>query len=300
MSRCHPSHSKYVSNTDTCFSPKQLETIAKRSGLNVSIGGTSSSSGINLYLFSAMLHKHFGTSLGQEVEWLQKNPHIPRSFSSAFRPTWSDGEPHHLLDTFDIWNVLDQYEDNHPHFRFLGVHPLNFQDPEIDDTVVDDSSRPPGDAYMQRRCISVVPELCNIHANTFSETTGGKTDFGVVVNMDPSWMGGSHWAAMYGCIDRSKPHRYGLYYYDSLGKEPPAPILQFMKRFVAGTDVPIGWNTIQKQYGDSECGLYSISFIINCITTTSLFRNLCAYSMTDDDALNCARDFIFRKVQKRK
>eukprot|EP00798_Chlamydomonas_sp_ICE-L_P023480 gene23480-biopygen11151 len=125
-------------------------------------------------------------------------------------------------------------------------------DPEIDDTVVDDSSRPPGDAYMQRRCISVVPELCNIHANTFSETTGGKTDFGVVVNMDPSWMGGSHWAAMYGCIDRSKPHRYGLYYYDSLGKEPPAPILQFMKRFVAGTDVPIGWNTIQKQYGDSD------------------------------------------------
>eukprot|EP00798_Chlamydomonas_sp_ICE-L_P029875 gene29875-biopygen11611 len=126
------------------------------------------------------------------------------------------------------------------------------EDPEIDDTVVDDSSRPPGDAYMQRRCISVVPELCNIHANTFSETTGGKTDFGVVVNMDPSWMGGSHWAAMYGCIDRSKPHRYGLYYYDSLGKEPPAPILQFMKRFVAGTDVPIGWNTIQKQYGDSD------------------------------------------------
>eukprot|EP00798_Chlamydomonas_sp_ICE-L_P002706 gene2706-biopygen7861 len=126
------------------------------------------------------------------------------------------------------------------------------EDPEIDYTVVDDSSRPPGDAYMQRRCISVVPELCNIHANTFSETTGGKTDFGVVVNMDPSWMGGSHWAAMYGCIDRSKPHRYGLYYYDSLGKEPPAPILQFMKRFVAGTDVPIGWNTIQKQYGDSD------------------------------------------------
>eukprot|EP00798_Chlamydomonas_sp_ICE-L_P017264 gene17264-biopygen26171 len=258
---------------------QRLETIAKKSGLNLS----SYSSGINLYLSSVMLHKHFGTSLGQEVEWLQKNPQIPRSFSSAFRPTWSDGEPHNLLDTFDIWNVLDQYEDSHPHFRFLGVHPVNFQDPAIGD---DSSSLLEEDAHgQQRRCISVVRELCNLHANTFPETTDGKTDFGLVVNMDPSWMEGSHWAAMYGCIDRSKPYRYWLYYYDSLGDKPPAPMLQFMKRFVSGTDVPIGWNTIKHQYGDSECGLYSISFIINCLSTTSSFQNLCAYTMADDETV---------------
>ena len=72
----------------------------------------------------------------------------------------------------------------------------------------------------------------------------------------------------------------------------------------AGTDIPISWNTIKKQYGDSECGLYSISFIINCLTTTSSFQNLCAYSMADDKASNCAREFIFRNddgpITKRK
>jgi hypothetical protein len=277
MSRCHPSHSHYTAETDTCFSPDQLETIAVHSGLLRRLSNKSNVAGINLYILAGMLHEHFGTQMGQEAQWLHMNQHIPRKYANAFRATWPGGKENSLLETYDIWTVLSQYEHKYPFFRFFGVHPVDFSQ-----------------SVRGGKCISSVPELCGLTADNFGERTGGRTDFAIVVNMDPHTQPGSHWAALYGCIDRAKTHRYGLFYFDSIGRPPPPIIRAFMSQFAGSSGMPLKRNKVQRQFGGVQCGLYSISFVVNCVSTTMTYNNICNDEMLNDRSMFNARDIVIR------
>jgi hypothetical protein len=185
--------------------------------------------------------------------------------SNTFRPKmpkeWTSNM-NAWLSTIDIEECMDQYEVLHKDFLFIGPVPIDF-----------DSENGFG------QCIS--NELCRI--NIASLMKKGIKKIGVIFNLDPHYKGGSHWVGCY--IDLNKG---GIFYYDSYGINPPNEIIVFMKRVRSQGNKLIDKNTpslprsknydeydklqhsafriyINKkrfQYKDSECGMYSMIFII--------------------------------------
>ena len=282
MSRCSPSHAVNTSITDTCFSRNDIFDIALRTRVipNEDIQRTKDSiQGINIYILSGMLHSFFGTRLGEENKWL-KDEKLPTYLSRAFRNQWSDGKPHDLLDSVDIRNVLLQYEESHPFFMFLGVQPLDFQDRYRDS------------------CIANEDFVCNFSYKTLLKY--GKTDFGLVINHDTHDLPGSHWVACYGSIDPSKKNRFGVFYFDSIGNPPLRQVGQFMDRFISSVPRNLGLftcgeNIKRLQFGNTECGVYSIAFINNCLFSDLPYSDICDV-MPNDTFINKARHFILQPI----
>ena len=282
MSRCSPSHSLNKGITDTCFSPSQISQIAEAVHMNPKYNVQGM---VNIFIMTKLLHRVFGTQDGEEIKWLS-DPRLPDSLKVAFRPKWSNIHTV-LLSTTDIKNVLSQYEAAIPaykHFRFMGVYPSDFKD---------------GGGMNGGRCLGN-RGMCMLSYNTLKDD--GATDFGVVFNMDPHMMPGSHWVSVYGCIDPARLHRYGIWYYDSLARAPHPRIASFIKEFAAGVVVqnkkkvppfPVGQNKIRKQFKNEDCGVYAIAFIVNCLTTNAPFDDICSNVMYNDDEIREARSFLW-------
>jgi hypothetical protein len=116
-------------------------------------------------------------------------------FFKPERPAAWDKDTKQWLDTDNIEHVMKQYEDAYPHFAFLGAVPLDF------DTTIPEWGQ----------CVS--EEMCKL--NLTRSLQQGKTDLGVVFNLDPHDKPGSHWVAAYVNIPKKS-----AYYYDSYGYKP--------------------------------------------------------------------------------
>jgi hypothetical protein len=232
------------------------------------------------------IHDAMGTRWGEEEGWLARlQPSLSQKLSNRFRPArpaaWTDN-PRLWLSSVDIAQVLQQYETSHGKshaFRFVGVFPRDFARQSI-----------------YGRCVA--DEMCQLSVR--SMRSQGRARFGIVFNMDESHQPGSHWMACFGCIDPADRRRFGVYYYDSVGRAPPAEILAFMRRLhaEAGAEFPgrsfvIDWNRTRRQFKNTECGIYAIYFIVACLTTRTPYRSICD-TMGNDDALHRLRDVFFR------
>ena len=74
---------------------------------------------------------------------------------------------------------------------------------------------------------------------------------GMVVNMDKSNKPGSHWVTML-----ITPKQ--VEYFDSYGLKPPKNIEKFIEKL----KLPYVYNKQRHQYSESECGMYSIYYIV--------------------------------------
>lgn len=287
MSWCAPSHAENVSKTDTCFSPEELSMIAKAVSIDPDVEHMKNGVlGINLFIMTGLLHNHFNTHIGEEHTWLHKDARIPKELRRAFRAQWSDSKTYAQLDTDIIWRVLEQYEHHKQYhfFTYLGTHPLDF-------------------SYTKgspRVCISSIPVLCGLTHDTFKNSYPDKTDFAIVINMDPHDRPGTHWVALYCSFDKiNRPFRYGIHYYDSLGKKPPAEIERFMvnlqKSFRDKQKPEINYNNVVRQKSGIDCGVYCIAFIVNCLTTELSFKDICIEHMPNDKTVKESRKFLFQK-----
>jgi hypothetical protein len=110
------------------------------------------------------------------------------------------------LNTTDIANVLNQYANKHDDFTFIGPVPIDF------DTKLDFG-------------ICVVEELCNINISKLYHK--GMRRLGIVFNLDPHNMPGSHWVCMYLDIKTG-----GIYFIDSVGKKPVYHIQKLIKKLI--------------------------------------------------------------------
>ena len=172
------------------------------------------------------------------------------------------------LDTININEVMSQYEKKFKDFNFLGAVGIDFQEINLE----------------------------NI-ANLNLEDLYNKniTKIGIVFNFDESWQAGSHWVAVYG--DTKKGF---IYYYDSYGTPAPEKIIIFMKKFddfyikKFNKKIELKYNTTRHQYEYSECGVYSINFILQLLHGKKI-----SY-ITDikikDKVINKLRKKIFRNV----
>ena len=90
----------------------------------------------------------------------------------------------------------------------------------------------------------------------------GIRNIAIVFNTDPHNKSGRHWISAIIRIDKDGK-KGKAYYYDSFGERAPKPIEKWFKDF----PIPLKYeyNKIQHQYENSECGVYSIHFVVRML-----------------------------------
>lgn len=208
---------------------------------------------------------------------VKKTPGSEKSLLSYFRPEkpqeW-DKKPSEWLDSFNIEDVMSQYEDADPMFEFIGPVPIDF-DKELS----------------VGKC--VVDELCKLDINSLN-ISNGKKKIGIIFNLDPHDKPGSHWV----CAFVDIPNK-AAYYFDSYGYEPPRQIIRFLKRCKEQGCETIQWNDIRHQRKGSECGMYCLFVIICLLRNKKSFYEICKH-VVDDDTMNAFRDILFAEEKPRR
>lgn len=184
----------------------------------------------------------------------------------TFRPSGPQGK-WEWLNTININDVVRQYENKYTDFKFLGAVPIDFDD---------------------------LPVLKIRDLDLKALMASGKTKIGVVFNLDESYKSGSHWVAMYADLKAGR-----VYYFDSYGLPPEGRIRKFMRRVatfcqrdLSLVDVVAEHNKIRHQFGGSECGVYSINFILRLLRGDS-FQQICE-SRVPDKVINQCRRVYFK------
>ena len=198
-----------------------------------------------------------------------------KSMLNYFRPekpvVW-DKKPTQWLDSFNIEDVMNQYEQATAEFEFIGPVPIDFDSP----------------AGAFGRCI--VDELCKLNVEDMKKK--GKTKIGIIFNLDPHDEPGSHWVCGFVDIEASS-----AYYFDSYGYKPQKEIVDFLSRMHAQGIKNIYYNDIRHQKKGSECGMYCL-FVIICLMHGRSFYDICKH-VVDDDTMNTFRDILFAEEKPR-
>lgn len=199
-----------------------------------------------------------------------------REYLDYFRPEkpaeW-DKKKTQWLDSYNIENVMKQYEKAESNFEFIGPVPIDF-----------DSK-----SGLWGKCI--VDELCKLDLAEMQNK--GKTKIGIIYNLDPHDMPGSHWVCSFVDLDAKK-----AYYFDSYGYEPPEEIVRFLERCKKQGCTDVYYNDIRHQRKGSECGMYCLYCII-CLIRGRPFYTICK-NIVDDDTMNSFRDILFAEETPRK
>jgi hypothetical protein len=171
-------------------------------------------------------------------------PPAPKSWES---------DPDEWLDSNNIADVLNQFEEKYPSFEFMGPFPIDFAAPDPYASKGGAAAAGAG----EKKCL--ITEICELRVKKAMES--GTTDIGIVYNLDPHFKGGSHWVGLY--IDLKDIEKPFVGYSDSYGMKPPALIARLMRFIRLQTpNATLGYNARKFQNSNTECGMYSMYFII--------------------------------------
>lgn len=222
---------------------------------------------------------------------------LRQKIRGAYRPAapakWAEnggGSRGVWLSSEDIAVVMKQYDEALPDFKFVDVAPIDFADKPV---------------KFGGRCVS--PGMCSLDvAGLLAE--GVTKHLGVVLNMDKHDSRGSHWVALYVGLDPAHLN-YGVFYYDSVANPPKERVVKWMRGVAAAVasaprdrkHVGVGptplfkveYNTTRKQFGHTECGMFSMMFLIHCMQRKLAFRDICK-TLGNDAVMREMRDILFR------
>ncbi len=196
------------------------------------------------------------------------------SYFRPEKPTQWDKKPTQWLDSYNIEDVMNQYEQADKAFEFIGPVPIDF------DTKL-------GGGW--GKCVS--EELCKLNLPVMASK--GKNKVGIIYNLDPHDEPGSHWVCSYVDIPGKK-----AYYFDSYGYEPPEEVERFLKRCKDQGCTEIYYNDVRHQRKGSECGMYCLYTLI-CLLRGKSFYDICK-NIVDDDKMNAFRDILFAEETPRR
>lgn len=169
------------------------------------------------------------------------------------------------LNTFNIQDSMEQYEKKYPDFKFLGAVPIDFDD---------------------------LPRL-GIKDLDFEKLTrlDNKRRFGIIFNLDEHDKDGSHWVSLFADLEKGT-----VYFSDSYGVEPELRIRKFMRRIAryiqqGGKNPIVDYNKHRAQRKGSECGVYSIAFILRQLKGDS-FEQICKEKVPDDVINHCRKVYF--------
>jgi hypothetical protein len=287
MDRCAPNKQF---EQGSCFTIKDLENITNEYN---KIHPNNKKSIIKekrflLKTVNSIMKDEYNCKENDQVCWVEskllknnENEEIKQIANDTFRPPGPKGIKD-WLSTSDINRVMLQYEAKFKDFKFFGAVPRDFnQLPQL--------------------------EICDVNIKKLVST--GKTKMGMVINLDTSEMNGSHWVALYANLNKNQ-----IYFFDSFAEPPKKEftalvrkLLNYMYCKTNNIDVEldnftckvikckqydIQYNKKQHQFKNSECGVYSMNFIIRLLNGES-FRSIEADIIKDDKMLQC-RGTYFR------
>lgn len=199
------------------------------------------------------LKKYLASVCNKESCWLKQKTafgNIDSDTVDSFAPEtpveWKKN-PNEWLSSVDIMNVMKQYEKAYKCFDFIGPSPIDFDTRKLYGECVWD-------------------ELCNFSIK--DQIKKGKTKIGIVFNTDPHDEPGEHWISMFINIKKRK-----IFFFDSAGDGPPKEVMVLVNRIIdEGKNMkpPVKFvfdsnKGIEHQYGNTECGIYSIFFIVHLL-----------------------------------
>jgi hypothetical protein len=192
------------------------------------------------------------------------------------------------LSTTEINDCMERYMRIYPEFLFVGAVPIDIED------------------------------LDQFGVKTLNYDTLLKKGFysiGIIFNLDEHYKSGSHWVAFYVDFKNNR-----IYYSDSAGKPPEQRVKRLVKKLAEKMyerDKPgkkiiqlpvdsymnesgpnamekiydIRFNKLQHQFGGSECGVYSMNFIIRLLRG-DLFDEIHKSRITDKDMNGCRPKYL--------
>lgn len=202
------------------------------------------------------LKLYMSGTCNSEMCWLKQNfikndignEILNYTFAPEAPEEWKKN-PIEWLSSIDILNVMKQYEKLYKCFEFLGPSPIDY------------------DTHMLfNEC--VWEELCHFSLSEYIKK--GKNKIGIIFNLDPHYKSGSHWVALFINIKKGK-----VYFFDSYGIKPHNQIKKFINNVIKqGEQLNIKfnyeYNQKRHQYGNTECGMYSLNFIIENLKDTNI------------------------------
>jgi len=292
--KCAPSK-KYKDGS--CFTTDSLKKI-------ISNYNKKTNQNININLPRTELVKKITDILKNKCDdqacWLRQeivsNIDDNEILNNTLRPEGPKGK-YQWLSTLDIDKVMVQYHSVYKDFIFFGAVPYDFEDVGVLELKT--------------------PELFN------DMREKGKTRFGMVINLDSHNMSGSHWVGLYADFNKGQ-----VYFFDSVGKKPRKKIKKFINgivKYMYNRKFPnkklninnvlkslnnnnlnneyianlknfdIQYNKVQQQYKDTECGVYSINFIIRLLDGETFDQ--ISHNITKDDIMNENRKVYFRNAK---
>ena len=165
-------------------------------------------------------------------------------------PEWKHN-PDEWLSNYDILDVLKQYEKTYKNFKFIGPTPIDFDSRPID---------------MSGYC--VWEELCNFSLKELLDDN--KRQIGIIFNLDKHDQDGSHWVSLFIDLDDKF-----IFYFDSAGDIVPNEISVLIDRIIKQGkeldnqiifDYKKENKPLEHQRGNTECGMYSLYFIITMLS----------------------------------
>ena len=251
------------------------ESILKRAAAKLNISTNKSATSLR-----HQLEKKLHIQEGQDSSFLKALPfgqgekeYLQKTYLRPSMPdTWKN-DPDMWLDSTNIEAVMKQYEEARPDFKFMGPFPIDFAAP-------DPYEKSSGG---QPKCL--IREICGFEIKEAEKN--GIRYVGTIYNLDPHFKDGSHWVATF--IDMPM---HKCYYFDSYGYEPPKQIEKFMKWLTTqDPKMKLAYNARRFQLQGSECGMYSMYFIIRMLSGDA-FRPFCRVQPRDGVMLDF-RDWLF-------
>jgi hypothetical protein len=199
------------------------------------------------------LHHYMKKACNRESCWLKQNfarGKVDNELLEEFAPIspqeWKEN-PNEWLSSMDIIKVMKQYEKAYKCFEFIGPSPIDYDTKKLYGECVWD-------------------ELC--HFNLADQIKKGKTKIGVIFNLDPHHKSGSHWVSLF--INLKKKE---IFFFDSVGDPIPPEIQRFVGKVLEQGHMmepkiicKFDQNhPVEHQYGNTECGIYSIYFIVHML-----------------------------------
>ena len=214
------------------------------------------------------LTKYMSDICNKESCWLKQNfmdiktkNELTESFAPVSPEEWKKN-PNEWLSSVDIMKVMKQYEKAYKCFDFIGPSPIDF------DTKM-----------LYGEC--VWDELCNFSLS--QQIKKGKTKIGIIFNTDPHNKPGQHWISMFINIKKKK-----IFFFDSVGDKAPKQIMVLVNRIIKqgkklNMNIKFDQNhPVEHQYGDTECGIYSLFFISHMLEDKFTEHYMKTHILKDD------------------
>ena len=215
---------------------------------------------------------------GSQKDWVDENfaKLMKKDFKDIlekeiFRPE-GPKKQFQWMSSLDMNAVLSQYELLYPDFKYLGSVPINFDDIDF---------------Y----------GIKNVDYNIMKKT--GKLRFGMIINNQRHDQGGQHWFSLYFDIKKGD-----IFFVDSVGDEPMEDVLKYVekiKKYLETNGITPNFriNKTQHQKKGSECGIYSMYFILNFLKNGDFDK--ATKDIISDETINLEiRPYLFTEQEWKK